>query len=67
MSKLNKLREDYTPLNEGRTKGETTIPKLETKPAIKTGTRKVQVNKNTWIYTGKSEEQAIKDFNNKYN
>lgn len=31
------------------------------------GKRKIRVNKNTWVYTDKSPEQAIEDYNRRYN
>jgi hypothetical protein len=45
----------------------TNQPVLKTRDTI-TNARKVQVNKNTWIYTTKdlSDEEIINQFNKKY-
>lgn len=58
-----RLTDQYVPLNQGRTKKENALPKFKTRDTI-TGTRKVQVNKNTWIYTKfATDEEAIENFN----
>ena len=40
---------------------------FETKKDRDEGKIKVRVNKNTWVYTNKSPEQAIEDYNRRYN
>lgn len=39
---------------------------FETRKGQDAGKRKVQINRNTWIFTDKPQEQAIKEFNERY-
>lgn len=55
---LNEMQKGLAKVNKGQ-------KVYKTKAAVQ-GKRMVQVNKNTWILTDKSPEQAIADYEEKY-
>ena len=58
---------DYSHMNQGNAKLKHNDNVFKTNPDKDKGKRKVQVNKNTWIFTDKpTDEQAIREFNERY-
>lgn len=53
-------------LYKGEVKVKEGLKIFETKNDRDKGKRKIRVNKNTWVYTNKSPEQAIEDYNRRY-
>ncbi len=53
-------------LYKGEVKVKEGLKIFETKQDRDKGKRKIRVNKNTWVYTNKSPEQAIEDYKRRY-
>lgn len=55
---------DYAHMNQGNMKLQGKDKVFKINPDKDKGTRKVQINKNTWIYTKcKTDQEAIEKFN----